>query len=437
MTDNADDARPPVDAEALALAEAPEYPEKTNILLAIVTIALVVAPPLAVLMGLKYGWIITYLLPWPFYLLLGYRWNAIDTRRCETFYVGIQEKYDLSTVQFENVWRKKSPISTLSGAFIILSAVYLVAIYSINFFNDKDIAGFHGNGTAFHSFRVFIFIVSLLSALVLSLMPMYASKDDTKAPQSPRLHMEPSLLQLQERDRNDIEIIGIEVELAMLSKRVEAYTLESTLLSALAFSAFITIQYSEKSIEALSDLSPPKTCANLTSGGAIEACLGSAMSTMETHTMVLTCLWLLACSVSFLAVLVARLRFNEAHRYNDEIIKIAQKLNDRENATSSTEVDLLKALTAEIANLLARARIGMNYLIPMISFIKTFRDIGVLCFIMAISTCGLHFGIWPMILILSVFLFAYLFGHGDRIRHEIGFMPQLKSTIMNVIQHAR
>ncbi|MFT4253195.1 MAG: hypothetical protein QM608_11985 [Caulobacter sp.] len=424
-------ALPPTDPQALAAANTPNYPERANIVLAVVAIVLILAPPIAALMNIEHGGLITYLLPWAFWFLIAVRWSAVDARRRDTYYLGVKETYGLTQAQFEALWRDKSPSSSTLMAATLVSMAYLVITYIVDFIRSDDILGYQGNGLWFAIARVALLGVSLAAALLLAMMPVFACQDDTKVP--PVAETSTSLLQLQERDRNDIQIIGIEVELSTLSKRVEAYTLESTLLSALAFSAFITIQYSGKELEKL-DFSLLYACLSLAS---LKTCQATALGFIVTHTKALTCLWLLGCSISFLAVLVARLRFNEAHRYNDEIVKIAQKLNDRENAAPAGESDLVKALTEEIANLLRRAQLGMSYLKPMISFIKFLRDIGVICFILAIATCGLQFAHWVGPTILAFFFVAYLLGHGDRIRHEIGFMPHLKSTIMAVIQRAR
>jgi len=230
-------------------------------------------------------------------------------------------------------------------------------------------------------------------------------------------------IELDPIDQNDIEIVKLDVDVATANKRVDTYTLESTLLSALAFSAFVGILMAEKvTLEGINWLAEtPMQCQAMSLYSFSQTLCWPMLNQdfLSAHIVSAISLCLLLCSVFLLAVLVTRLRFNEAIRYVEEDLGKAKALNGKEEALNAQRDDRTTNYLEQIAKLIEQARLGQSDLRSMTGFMKIFRDVGILFFIFAISLCGLYFSPYLSLCILGVFAGAFLFGWADKLRRRL------------------
>ena len=138
-----------------------------------------------------------------------------------------------------------------------------------------------------------------------------------------------------DHDRNDFHIVRQTVNLESLHRRIDTYTLESALLSALSFSSFMAIILSERDYdEALArliatsvpwrSLDGPIPLLDVTGYPTITA------QYLHANLVPLISLMLLLCASTFLGVLVGRLRFNDGYRDAESLLKVAERINEKE-----------------------------------------------------------------------------------------------------------
>src|SRR5262249_20129365 len=140
---------------------------------------------------------------------------------------------------------------------------------------------------------------------------------------------------LAERDPNDIIIIGQLASLNSQNRRVESYTLESALLSALSFSSFLAIIVSDpQAKDALASVFSPTVTAYVLPRIPFIEGVGSvslpAPNYISDNKIGLICLALLLCATTFLAVLVARLQFYDRYRDAETVLKAAETFEKKE-----------------------------------------------------------------------------------------------------------
>lgn len=323
---------------------------------------------------------------------------------------------------FEQRYRTSDSVAP----YMLLAIIGLATSFWVIFWDDRTLSLAHFWDSLG---RVVVFLGLLLLALVCGLAPAALTVANTLEFADAIDPETVSKLELPESERNDIDLVSANVALQSVQRRVETFTIESTLLSALSFSAFTAMIYSEKGPLEDGDwiVQLPWKCWNLPDVVCVPT-LGLAQ--LKAHLMFLIAAFLLACAVSFVAVLITRLRFNEAFRYTEEVIKTAEALNLRENASKSA---FKSELTQEISKLLDRAKHGLADLAPMVSFMKFFRELGIFCFMGAVATCGMYFHWSVTLLIVSLFCMAAFFGHFDEVRRRRSFLPKLQTTILRAI----
>ncbi|HKM86673.1 MAG TPA: hypothetical protein VJW96_10730 [Terriglobales bacterium] len=202
-------------------------------------------------------------------------------------------------------------------------------------------------------------------------------------------------------DENDRLLIWLQTEVADFERMVESYTLESTLIGALAFSAFVTIISSDKAT--LRGVSAMLTRLWETSHSVLT--LNPDASRMlvqvpsnDTVMVAIACLALIA-SMFFVAVIVARLRFNSLVGLANYSTEMAAAFNDKEEdldrhllLSQSKEPVLqtrLDRLRKQINDSLGEAQLAVNQLRPIIAYMRIFRHLGVLTFLGALVASAL------------------------------------------------
>jgi hypothetical protein len=321
--------------------------------------------------------------------------------------------------------QKRQPMGDVTG-FSIVAAIVLIEIsFSQIYWSAVDFS-FHDIGSALGSVvNIFVYFFVLFLGLILGVGPAaLVSAEIVRDPSDGAR----ATLSLKEEQRNDVELVSINVALQSVQRRVETFTIESTLLSALSFSTFMAMVYSDRGpLESIQWLRAiPWRCLR----DAQNVCVPFiGLVDISNHLMFVIASFLLACAVFFLAVLITRLRFNEAFRYTEEILRTAEAVNVQENASS----DVLRPnLTQEISRLVDRAKHGLDDLGPMVAFMKLFRELGIFAFMGAVATCGMFFHWMVSASIIALFAAALFFGYIDKLRRKSSFLPRLQNTILNL-----
>jgi hypothetical protein len=199
-------------------------------------------------------------------------------------------------------------------------------------------------------------------------------------------------------DENDRILIRLRTELVGQERRIESYTVESTLIGALAFSAFVTIISSDKmpQAEVMAEVGRDFSRAlamlvslNLAGVGPILTQLSA-----EKPVLAIVATLSLTCSTFFLAVIVARLRFNSLVALANYSIEVAGTLNEKEEALYMHQLaenpprsDLgarINYLRECIQASLEEAQIISQQLEPIVLYMTVFRHLGVLSFLLAL-----------------------------------------------------
>lgn len=225
---------------------------------------------------------------------------------------------------------------------------------------------------------------------------------------------------LPAEDRNDIHIITQITNLESLHRRVDTYTLESALLSALSFSSFLSIVLAER--DYLDDLEglfmDPLSWEPLPTVLGISGVTYPYPPTgyINDNMVGMISLALLLCAATFLGVLVARLRFNDGYRDADCLLRTAERLNDKEDkAIEANQVERLEIYSNAIENMLYRSQELQTALTITLLTMRISRNAGILFFSVALILCGLFFNDTIAVLITILFVGAFLLGYADRI----------------------
>ena len=238
---------------------------------------------------------------------------------------------------------------------------------------------------------------------------------------------------LSAEDHNDIQIINQQAHLDSLHRRVETYTLESALLSALSFSSFLTIAMAESNrVEGnfIDQLGKLATASLEWRDQPFELPLpGNIMidkvpvlppGFLEAHNVALIALALLLCATTFLGVLVARLRFNDGYREADSVLKAANKLNDKqEKVVRGGDASRHDTYAKAIATMLEKSAQLQRGLDLMLTYMRLSRSAGILFFIIALGLCGLLFSWIVMVAIFVVMGCAWVVGYIDTLVRSI------------------
>lgn len=232
------------------------------------------------------------------------------------------------------------------------------------------------------------------------------------------------------RDENDRAIIELETDKISLSHKVEAYTLESALFGALAFSGFVTIVASEKPVldgvqRLLADgLALIKiilrfdfsTFDQVFTDLTIEHTLLAAIATQT-----------LISAVFFLSVIISRLRFNDVMRRVELSTRLASSYNSKEEellnfsfqTTDQKTIDLqeekLKELKPKISQATFYAEQSMKDLVPVVRYMSVFRNLGVISFLLILITSALWVSRFLAIVFTVLSLLAYVYPFLDKL----------------------
>jgi len=238
---------------------------------------------------------------------------------------------------------------------------------------------------------------------------------------------------LSAEDHNDIQIINQQAHLDSLHRRVETYTLESALLSALSFSSFLTIAMAESDSDEgnfIHQLGKLATASLDWREQPFELPLpGNIMidkvpvlppGFLEAHNVALIALALLLCATTFLGVLVARLRFNDGYREADSVLKAASRLNDKQELAQrggdGSRHDTYGKAIAAMLEKSAQLQRGLDL---MLTYMRLSRSAGILFFILALGLCGLLFNWMVTVAIFVVMGCAWIVGYVDTLVRSI------------------
>jgi hypothetical protein len=227
---------------------------------------------------------------------------------------------------------------------------------------------------------------------------------------------------LDPEDQNDIHIIREMANLESLHRKIDTYTLEGALLSALSFSSFLSIVLADRDYASqLQTLFSPQL-EHLHAGAAVLPVIGPldglaypSAQYLGEHIVGWIAISLLLCATTFLGVLVARLRFNDGYRDAESALKAAERLNELEASALERDQSVkAAAYSRSIEELLRRAVELQDGLTYNVMHMRWSRNAGILCFVATLILCGFFFNAWVAGLIASIFAVAVLFGSIDR-----------------------
>ncbi|MGE0742887.1 MAG: hypothetical protein AB7O98_16225 [Hyphomonadaceae bacterium] len=228
-----------------------------------------------------------------------------------------------------------------------------------------------------------------------------------------------------EEVRNDLSIIRQMASLQSLHRRIETYTLESALLSALSFSSFLSIlmEGGPEVAQSFTHLFPlPVTWQSLPSPivipsvGQIASYPTLSLSYVSANVTSFIGLSLLFCAATFLGVLVARLRFNDGYRDAESLLKAAERLNEKEDqALERGETARSQSYTNAIDERVRDAETVQRGLALTVMHMLLSRNTGILFFMIALTLCGFYFNPLLAAVIAALFIGATFIGYLDRI----------------------
>lgn len=224
-------------------------------------------------------------------------------------------------------------------------------------------------------------------------------------------------------DENDRQLIRLQTVIAVFERRVESYTIESTLIGGLTFSAFVTIISSDHvSTSGIGDLLL-RTSNILGSISTLRLDLHKSYDAItqplsgSTILELVACLALL-CALLFVAVIVARLRFNSLVGVANYSTLMAAAFNEKEEGIDQimisnllTEQESLKkrlgVLQVHISTSLDEANVAVDQLRPIVSYMGVFRHMGVLTFLGTLVASAMWFSPWLALGFSAVGILAY------------------------------
>jgi hypothetical protein len=223
-------------------------------------------------------------------------------------------------------------------------------------------------------------------------------------------------------DSNDEQIIRMETSVLSLTQRIESYTLESTLFGALAFSGFLAILgYNRPILSAMRAIMQVLT--NLPYLG-IEQTGTILVSAHSQDTLwAAVALQTLFCSMFFLAVIVSRLRFYEIIRQVEYAVRQARAWNDKEeevyvltlHSPNEALVERLQQLTNLVAVAISNADPLLNDMFRVAGYIRVFRTLGIVTFMIVLTTSALVISTGLGSLFIGVLGFSYLYTMFDSV----------------------
>jgi hypothetical protein len=267
------------------------------------------------------------------------------------------------------------------------------------------------------SFPVYTFFVITIYASSASLSPPAVKLNRTRESK-----FDPAQLSLV--DRNDLQIVSMETEVQSITQRVEAYTLESTLFGALAFSGFLTLLSSEHPVMgALQQFTASSKgwWASLRVGAIpnIRVNFDQELGIIAIETLL--------CSMFFLAVVLSRLRFYSMLHRVQYAVQAARAWNNKEeevanirlSATTVESDERLEQLSDLVAGAIEHAEPLIQDLMGITRYISVFRNLGVLMFLIVLFTSAFVISPTLGMIFLAIAAVAFLYSSFDHwLRHR-------------------
>jgi hypothetical protein len=296
----------------------------------------------------------------------------------------------------------------------IIVMLLVTANNSIHAYNDVH----PGAGFLYSALRIFIVIFVALYTIGLCVT----------SPSMERVDDDPRYRAFEREDENDRLTVGLKTELDNLIRRVEAYTLESTLIGTIAFTAFVAIVVTEKgSSEAAHEF-----CAKVI---ALSHARDWKFVTSTVHlpseytVLILIALAALVCSLFFVGVMVARLRFASLVGAASYSVELAVRLNEKEKeltkapeAAAGDPRDAAEKrkdwVRSQVDRYMEEARLEIDQLSPILVYMTVFRSLGIMSFLATLILSGLWFGPRIAVCFFVVSLWAYLYPYGDALLRD-------------------
>ncbi|MFL5738906.1 MAG: hypothetical protein ACJ75B_01710 [Flavisolibacter sp.] len=225
---------------------------------------------------------------------------------------------------------------------------------------------------------------------------------------------------IDEVDFNDSQIAKLESNLKNINSKVDAYTLESVLLGALAFSGFLTIVASNTIAHTESSYHQLNVVITEIVRSIIhndhESLRNNLALLMQHDTLFLVVmLESLICSVFFILVLTLRLRFSDLALKLDYLIRIMNIFNAKEEELINMKLQgegdevaidrRMSRISSKITAALQDADKFSIEISPVIRMMGIYRSIGITTFYIILVTSGLYFS---GALSILIFLLAFL-----------------------------
>jgi len=191
-------------------------------------------------------------------------------------------------------------------------------------------------------------------------------------------------------DENDEAFIALQTRFQSITSRLEAYVLESALFGALAFSGFLQIMAEElvsfDDLQVFGDnsLSIIRAVINLQFG---EIPHTITMLTSKSGLFSMVSVESLVCSILFLSVIAARLRFSDIADKASRSLNLARSYNEKEEALFVKGVikekskERFETLNTKIRDELINAHQELENMLPVTSYMRFFRNAGIFTFL--------------------------------------------------------
>lgn len=353
---------------------------------------------------------------------------------------------DLSEILEEivNNFRDNKPYEVIGSSFSILVRIFYTSTFAymmvnvlvkeIDFVNRGELIGV----ILASSFFVYGLYVLLLSAFAVPVEKEEIFKRDSYFIQDKKSYLEkfvPRNVNISEEkhyenpiDQNDNDILVIENKIKSLAVRVEAYILESVMFGALGFSGFLTIiaadldkfnysnmrMFGHHLVEFMLDLMifEIKTLEQY-----------RLFSTNPEHLLILIMFETLLCSMFFMLVIAARIKFSRLAENIDNVIGLARSLNNKEEEVYLLRLqnfgnadyldDRLYMLATKINRMVFQAHKLIEELMPVAAYMSLFRNLGVVMFLLIVLTGLLFFHKTIAVFFTFLALTAYIYKRLD------------------------
>ena len=311
------------------------------------------------------------------------------------------------------------PKDTSASVIFVVSVALLGAYISYSLYSWRQWLRLLFAGTSFLVYGTYVFIIYMDSLQARSAENLSAVGE-----------AEEVMTDQEWRDENDRAIIQLETDKISLSHKVEAYTLESALFGALAFSGFVTIVASDKPVlegvqRLLGDIGMLINMVlrfDFTSLGQVLTDL-----TIEHTLLAAIASQTLISAVFFLSVIISRLRFNDVMRRVEFSTKLASSHNSKEEdllnlafqTMDATKTNLQEArlqdLKAKISMATFYAEESMKDLVPVVRYMSVFRNLGVISFLLILITSALWVSRFLAIVFAALSLLAFVYPFLDKL----------------------